>query len=72
MNMIIQNFPGRSSPTAKERYREARAMLILAVPLVLIELAYMAMIATDVVMMGWLGQEALAAGSLAGHFYSFF
>ena len=32
----------------------------------------MAIVTTDVVMMGWLGPEALAAGSLAGHFYGFF
>ncbi len=47
-------------------------MATLAVPLVLIELSYMAIVTTDVVMMGWLGPESLAAGSLAGHFYGFF
>ena len=47
-------------------------MATLAVPLVLTELGYMAIVTTDVVMMGWLGPEFLAAGSLAGHFYGFF
>lgn len=47
-------------------------MVTLAVPLVFTELAYMAMVTTDVIMMGWLGPESLAAGSLAGHFYAFF
>ena len=50
-------------------YREARAIVHLAAPLALVQLAYMAIITTDVVMMGWLGPEALAAGTLAGHFY---
>ncbi len=52
--------------------REVGATLSLAVPLMLNLLAYMAIITTDIVMMGWLGPEALAAGSLAGHFYTFF
>ncbi len=47
-------------------------MISLAVPLILVETSYMAIITTDVVMMGWLGPEALATGSLAGHFYAFF
>jgi MATE family multidrug resistance protein len=50
---------------------EARATVSLAVPLVLAELAYIAIVATDRVMMGWLGPESLAAGSLAGQFYTF-
>ena len=53
-------------------YRESRAIVHLAVPLALTQLAHMAIITTDVVMMGWLGPEALAAGSLAGHFYWLF
>ncbi|MDJ0607675.1 MAG: MATE family efflux transporter [Kiloniellales bacterium] len=49
---------------------ESRALIALAVPLVMTGLAAMAITTTDVVMMGWLGPEALAAGSLGGHFYS--
>lgn len=44
---------------------EVRATLALAAPLVLSQLASMALFTTDVVMMGWLGPEALAAGSLS-------
>ncbi len=52
--------------------REARAMLGLAIPLVLTELAFIAILTTDVVLMGWLGPQSLAAGTLAFHFYEFF
>ncbi len=51
--------------------REARETLRLAAPLALTELSYMAIVVTDVLMMGRLGPETLAAGSLAGHFYGF-
>ncbi len=68
----ITHLPRRSSQTVTLWSQEARATVTLAVPLVLTELAYMAMITTDVVMMGWLGPQSLAAGSLAGHFYVFF
>jgi len=49
--------------------QEARATVNLAVPLALTQLAYVAMTTTDVVMMGWLGTDVLAAGSLAWHLY---
>jgi MATE family, multidrug efflux pump len=44
---------------------EARATLSLAWPLVLTNVAQVALGFTDVIMMGWLGPEALAAGALA-------
>lgn len=44
---------------------EARATLALAWPLILVNLSNVALGTTDVVMMGWLGPEALAAGALA-------
>ena len=44
---------------------EARATLSLAWPLVLINLSTLALGTTDVIMMGWLGPDALAAGALA-------
>jgi MATE family multidrug resistance protein len=56
------------TPAATSRARwaeEARATLALAWPIVLTNLAQVALGATDVVMMGWLGPEALAAGGLA-------
>jgi len=52
-------------------WREARDTVSLAAPLSLTQLAYMAILTTDVVMMGWLGPQSLAAGVLAGHFYVF-
>ena len=60
-----------SSATSRWR-QEARAIATLALPLSLTQLAYMAIVATDVIMMGWLGSEYLAAGSLAGHYIWFF
>ena len=48
---------------------EADAMVRLSFPLALTQLALVAIVTTDVVMMGWLGAEALAAGALAGHYF---
>jgi MATE family multidrug resistance protein len=45
--------------------QEFKATFTLALPLVLTQLAQMAYFTTDVIMMGWLGKDALAAGSLA-------
>ncbi|MBO6719570.1 MAG: MATE family efflux transporter [Rhizobiaceae bacterium] len=48
---------------------EARATILLAWPMILTNLAQMGMTTTDVVMMGRLGPEALAAGALGGNLY---
>jgi len=48
---------------------ESRAILHLAVPLALTQIAHMAIVTTDVVMMGRIGTDALAAGTLSSHFY---
>ncbi|MFF3109121.1 MATE family efflux transporter [Kitasatospora sp. NPDC057904] len=45
--------------------RDGRALAALAVPLVLTQLAQVALTTTDTIMMGALGTEALAAGGLA-------
>ncbi|MBP2401268.1 MATE family efflux transporter [Streptomyces syringium] len=45
--------------------RDSRALATLAVPLVLTQLAQVALTTTDTVMMGLLGTQALAAGGLA-------
>ncbi|SLN35331.1 MATE family efflux transporter [Oceanibacterium hippocampi] len=50
---------------------EAGGMVRLATPLALTQLSFMALVLTDGIMMGRLGPDALAAGSLAGHFYGF-
>ncbi len=46
---------------------EIRATLALAWPLILINLSNLALGTTDVIMMGWLGPDALAAGALANN-----
>jgi MATE family multidrug resistance protein len=46
---------------------ELRATATLAWPLVLSNLAEVAMQTTDVAMMGWLGKDALAAGALGAN-----
>ncbi|MEQ8951094.1 MATE family efflux transporter, partial [Parvibaculum sp.] len=48
---------------------EARATLALAWPLIATNLAQVAINATDVIMMGWLGPEALASGALGSNLY---
>lgn len=58
--------PGRLSPgTGISWGGEIRATLALAWPLVIAQLATMAIHTTDVIMTGWLGPAYLAAGSLA-------
>ncbi|YBV98342.1 MATE family efflux transporter [Phyllobacteriaceae bacterium JZ32] len=44
-------------------------MLTLAWPMILTNLAQTAMTATDVMMMGWIGPDALAAGALGSNLY---
>lgn len=65
--------PGRSWAAARPPVdpwrQEAWALGRLALPLILAQLAHVAITTTDVVMMGWLGPEALAAGSLGTHLY---
>ena len=60
------------SPTHVLWLKESRAVLHLSVPLALTQIAHMAISTTDVVMMGWIGADALAAGTLTSHFYWFF
>lgn len=49
---------------------ELRAMFILAWPLVVAQVAQNALFTTDVIMMGWLGPDYLAAGALATAFFN--
>lgn len=55
---------------ARPALGEALALVRLALPLVLSSIVSMAMSITDVVMMGWLGTTALAAGASASDYYS--
>ena len=57
------------SPSLSAWSHEARAVVHLAAPLALSHLAYMAIMLTDVVMMGWIGTDAIAAGALARDFF---
>ena len=57
------------SPSWSHWLREARAVAHLAAPLALSHLSYMAILLTDVVMMGWIGTGAIAAGTLARDFF---
>jgi len=57
----------RSTMSAFDRHAwriEVRALLVLAGPLVLTQLGQVAIQTTDVIMIGWLGPDALAAASL--------
>lgn len=71
MNAFSKYFEHKlpSSPLVR---RESRALTHLAVPMAFTHLSYMAAVTTDVIMMGWLGADTLAAGSLAGNLYWFF
>ncbi len=51
---------------------EMRSTASLAWPLILSNLAQVAMQTTDVAMMGWLGADVLAAGALGANLYLFF
>ena len=56
-----------------DRYlAEAGKLLSIAGPLILASLVSMAISITDVVMMGWLSAEALAAGAAVSDYYSIF
>jgi len=57
------------APTTNPWLAEAKAMLALSWPMVLTNVAQTAMTATDVVMMGHLGPDQLAAGALGSNLY---
>lgn len=60
---------GAAAPAPSPWTAEGRATVALSWPLVLTNLAQVAIMATDVVMMGWIGPRALAAGSLGTNLY---
>ncbi|HEU4987397.1 MAG TPA: MATE family efflux transporter [Rhizobiaceae bacterium] len=60
---------GASAPPVNSWLAEARATLALAWPMILTNLAQTAMTVTDVMMMGRLSPEALAAGTLGHNLY---
>ncbi|WP_274426857.1 MATE family efflux transporter [Chelativorans sp. YIM 93263] len=60
---------GAGAPPVKSWFSEARAMVVLAWPMVMTNLAQTAMNVTDVMMMGRLSPQALAAGTLGHNLY---
>ncbi|MEO1089403.1 MAG: MATE family efflux transporter [Pseudomonadota bacterium] len=60
---------GDAALSAAARGRELAALVRLGIPLALTQLGQVAIQTTDLVMMGWLGTEALAAGGLAVHIW---
>jgi MATE family multidrug resistance protein len=60
----------RRFPRLRLALTEARGLVGLATPLVLASLASMGISITDVLMMGWLGPEHLAAGAVTSDAYS--
>lgn len=59
---------GHAPATGNSWSAELRATFALAWPLVIAQMAQTALTTTDVIMMGWLGPQALAAGTLATTF----
>ena len=57
-----------AGPTSRTWGAELAATFALAWPLVIAQMAQTALTTTDVIMMGWLGPQALAAGTLATTF----
>lgn len=68
MNHNIAPDTGAGAATGTPWRTELRAMFVLAWPLIVAQLAQTALTTTDVIMMGWLGPEALAAGTLASSY----
>lgn len=63
---------GARLPRANPWFSEVKAMLALAWPMVLTNIAQTAMTATDVMLLGRLSPEALAAGTLGHNLYFLF
>ena len=56
--------PRRASSHSHPWRAEFRATILLAYPLILTNLAQAAIHATDIILLGWVGPRALAAGAL--------
>lgn len=64
-NAAVPPAPPESISAVSGWTGEVRATVALAWPLVVSQLAQFALLVTDIIMMGWLGPEFLAAGTLA-------
>jgi MATE family multidrug resistance protein len=70
---VEQQAPGRVKARVRHGWGgELRALLALGWPLVAAQLAQNALFTTDVIMMGWLGPQYLAAGSLGAAYFNIF
>ncbi len=65
----MTSVPSLAAPAATPWRAETGAMLGLALPLVGTQLAQIAIMTTDVLFVGWLGPDALAAGALGSNVY---
>lgn len=69
MDLPIGTVPGQElgrQPDQQGWLAEIRATFLLAWPLVIAQIIQIGLMTTDIIMMGWLGPEFLAAGTLSG------
>lgn len=68
-NSFAQTLPAGMPPAARPWLKEAKAVLSLGLPLIGAQLAQVAIQTTDIVMIGWLGPEHLAASALGASLF---
>lgn len=66
---ITSPFPAAVPPEAKPWLKEAKAVLALGLPLIGAQLAQVGIQTTDIVMIGWLGPQELAASALGSSIF---
>lgn len=67
--MTARDFVPVAGPAGRPWMTEIRATILLSVPLILTNLAQTVITATDVVILGWVGANHLAASALATNLY---
>ena len=66
---LAQTLPASMPPAAKPWLKEAKAVLALGLPLIGAQLAQVGIQTTDIVMIGWLGPQQLAASALGASLF---